>query len=96
MITNPNLVFHADLAKHDGSQFMSDDAQGRLCTVVGATWGNQGRLFDGNDYISVGTQTPPNAITIEAWVKWTTLPAVDTGQFFMGWMNAAGDVMTLF
>ncbi len=73
LFTDPYLVFSVDLAKHDGATFMSDDAYGHLCTVTGATWGSQGRTFDGiNDIINAGRdgllsniQSP---VSFEAWV----------------------------
>ena len=52
---DPNLVFYADLAKHDGAAFMSDDAYGHLCTVTTATWTLDGRDFNSAspDYIEI-------------------------------------------
>src|SRR3990167_5915362 len=55
---DPSLVLYLPLWKKDGSSFMSDDAYGHLATVTGATWGSQGRTFDGvDDLIEANTVT---------------------------------------
>lgn len=59
MYYDPNLVLRLSFWQKDGATFMSDDAHGHLCTVTGATWGIQGRTFDGtDDKISI----PHNAV----------------------------------
>src|SRR3990167_10622684 len=54
-------------------QFLSDDAYGHLCTRTGVTWGIQGGIFDGDDYINCGNATSIASIvsnfTVLAWVK---------------------------
>jgi len=59
---DPNLVFYADLAKHDGAAFMSDDAYGYLCTVTTATWQLNGRNFVAAtpDYIELAAESVMN------------------------------------
>ncbi len=83
-IHDPYLVFYAPLWKRDGTSFISDDAYGHLCTVVGALWTPQGRSFDGNDYITINpTASKLQTLTtgsIELWVKLTT--AVGAQAFF--------------
>lgn len=47
-------VFYAPLWRPDlGGSTFYDLAGHNLCTVYGATWGSQGRTFDGDDYISI-------------------------------------------
>jgi len=73
IVYDPSLVFYADLSRHDGGVFQSDDAYGHTCTVTDATWGIQGRTFDGTgDVINCGSATSLDIhtnITVEAWVK---------------------------
>ena len=70
-IYDPNLVFYADLSKHDGPTFESDDAFGHTLTVTGATWGIQGRLFDGlDDFISAGDQVAFRDLPVFTWSVW--------------------------
>lgn len=56
-----------------GATFTSIDSSGYTATVTGATWGNQGRIFDGNDFISI---TSPFAsgdnFSVTFWFKQTT------------------------
>ena len=47
IIRDPSLVLDLPLYKLDGTKFKSQDAYGHLCTVTDATWGIQGRTFDG-------------------------------------------------
>lgn len=81
-IHDPYLVFHADLKKHDGASFTSDDAYGHLCTVTGATWGMQGRSFDiaHDDIITIPDSTNWNIgasdFTIIVWAKHSELGVV--------------------
>lgn len=68
-VLDPSLVLYLPLHKLDGSSFMSRDRYGHLCTVTGATWTPQGRIFDGiSNYISV-PNIHGNLLTIIAWVK---------------------------
>jgi len=58
---DPSLVLYLPLWKKDGISFMSDDSYGHLATVTGATWGIQGRTFDGvDDLVSI-----PDAVCIQ-------------------------------
>ncbi len=74
-IFDRSLVLYLPLHQLDGASIMSQDAYGHVCTVTGATWGGQGRAFDGaDDIINCGR----NAIlditgpfTILAWLKTT-------------------------
>lgn len=72
---DPSLVLYLPLRQLDGASFASRDAYGHLATVTGATWGLQGRTFDGSDdQIAVpdhDTLDIVDALTIEAWVKLT-------------------------
>jgi len=73
-IFDPSLVLYLPLYKPDGASFMSGDAYGHLCTVTGALWQSNGRLFDGiNDKIALGALDAFNLgthdFTLEAWVN---------------------------
>jgi len=70
---DPNLVLYLPLYELDGASFMSRDAYGHLCTVTGATWGIQGRSFDGvDDYIEIPDAASLNFGTgdfsLETWI----------------------------
>ena len=75
-IFDPSLVLYLPLYELDGASFKSRDAYGHLCTLTGAVWRPNGHYFDGtDDYINCGH--PPafditQAITLEAWIRFTT------------------------
>lgn len=48
-LRDPALVLYLPLYELDGVSFMSKDGYGHRSTVTGATWGSQGRTFDGTD-----------------------------------------------
>ena len=71
-IRDPSLVLDLPLYKLDGASFMSKGAYGHLCAVTGALWRPNGRVFDGDDRISVANVASLNitgTITVEAWIK---------------------------
>lgn len=75
-IFDPSLVLYVPLHQLDGASFMSRDAYGHLCTVTGALWRPDGRLFDGNDdQIDLSDGLPDlnftKPATLMAWVKST-------------------------
>ncbi len=69
---DPSLALYLPLYEPDGASFMSKDAYGHLGIVTGATWGIQGRTFDGTDdritapVIDVSTGT---GLTVLIWFK---------------------------
>ncbi len=74
-----------------GPVFKSIDSLRHVCTVTGATWGSQGRTFDGtDDVINCGSTTVLDNLgttgdytfTIEAWVKPISLGEGLVGQVF--------------
>src|SRR3972149_6505876 len=68
---DPSCVLYLPLYELDGASFASRDAYGHLCTVTGATWGLQGRTFNGtSDWINCGTSSilVPPQITLEFWL----------------------------
>ncbi len=72
-----NPVLYLPLWKRDGSQFISEDAYGHLCTVTGATWGSQGRTFNGTQYISMPVSASLDLtgdMTLNVWVYVTSAP----------------------
>ena len=64
-------LWHPELS---GSSFLSKDLNAYSCTVIGATWGIQGRTFDGDDYISQATflDVAPAKVTFEVWFNLTS------------------------
>jgi len=73
-ILSTNPFFYAPLYKLDGSSFSSQDGGGHLCTVTGALWTLQGRLFDtdAGDFIALPSAVyqafaNTNDFTMEAW-----------------------------
>lgn len=73
-ILDPYLALYLPLYELDGTQFMSKDAYGHLCTKTGALWRPQGHYFDGiDDKIACGTNpilmSYPDGLGIMAWVK---------------------------
>jgi hypothetical protein len=63
-------LYHPALAVPSGKAF-KDLVGGNSCTVTGATWGNQGRVFDVDDYITLGSTSSLYlpVFTLNAWVK---------------------------
>jgi len=77
-IRDPSIVLDLPLYKLDGASIMSKDAYGHLCTVTGALWRPNGRLFDGSDdWINCGNaaRLNPGLMTIEAWINLESLIA---------------------
>ena len=79
-ILDQSLVLYLPLYELDGASFASRDAYGHLCTVSGATWGIQGRTFDGiddkivipdNPVFSFGNGLTDVAFSLLAWIKLT-------------------------
>jgi len=64
-------LWHPELS---GSPIISKDLNAHSCTVVGAPWGSQGRIFAaGDDYIDCGTGASLNLVqefSIEVWFKY--------------------------
>ena len=65
----------------NGSAFKSVDPYGHSNTVTGSVLGAQGRVFDGDDLISLGDPTAITSTTtgtVAYWAKPTTLADIDT------------------
>lgn len=97
LILSSKPVLYLPLYKLDGTaQFTSRDAYGHLGTVTGATWGIQGRTFDGVDdqiVVADGADSALDlitAMTYEVWVK-PDDGGDDYGRFLVK-MNAAETV----
>ena len=67
-------VLYLPLWKLDGSSFTSADGHGHTCTVTGATWGSQGRIFaGGTDGIVSNTKLfTAYPFTLSGWIKATS------------------------
>ncbi len=76
-IITDGLVLYVPLWLYSGSKFPSVDAYKHTCTVTGATWGLQGRTFDGIDNkIGLNDNNESSALnftssnfTVGIWVK---------------------------
>ncbi len=71
-IVDSSLVLYLPLWALKGGSFNSVDGYSHTCTVTGALWQPDGRLFDGASLIDCGNAASLNieaAITVEAWVK---------------------------
>ena len=73
-------VFYAPLWRPNlaGSTFQSSGVYGTpvsTCTVTGATWGSQGRSFDGDDKISVAQSAALQNLTAKSVFIWHKTPA---------------------
>jgi len=84
-IRSTHPVLYLPLWKRESgntNQFTSDDAYGHLCTVTGATWGLQGRSFNGtSDKIAIasfpGSFPVGNAArSMLAWLNSDVIPSV--------------------
>ena len=66
------LVFYAPLWQSKGSKFKSIDPYHHTCTVTGATWGSQGRTFNGTtNRIQTGASSllsSPTSLSICHWI----------------------------
>ena len=80
-IKDPSLVLDLPLYLLDGSSIKDRSAYGHLGVVTGALWTLQGRSFDGvDDYVLIADTPSLNilvAITIEAWVKLSSVTTYD-------------------
>ncbi len=75
IITN-GLVLYVPCWLYSGGKFPSVDAYHHTCTVTGATWGLQGRTFNGTSakiLIPDATSLDVSQITAEIWIKWNSL-----------------------
>lgn len=71
-------LWRPDLGVAPGGTFKSLDKYGHTCTVTGATWGYQGRIFDGNDdNISCGDVTALNGATAFTIICWFNQDIID-------------------
>jgi len=73
---DPSCVLYLPLWRLDGSSFADRSHYGHLATVTGALWGPQGRTFDGDDYINLGTGMSnkfANGMSALMWINAATL-----------------------
>ncbi len=94
-----SCVFLAQLWREElkGSPFLSSGVYGipsHPCTVTGATWGSQGRTFDGtDDYISIADNDALD-ITGTLWIEiWLKIYGDETGA---GVINKGGATPSFF
>lgn len=82
-IDTGSLAYHTPFwyPSLQGTSFKSLDKNAITNTVVGATWGSQGRTFDGNDdYIDIGKPSfaTDQSGTLVIWYKFNTYTASDS------------------
>ena len=67
------LVLWLPLYRLQGGSIYSEEGQRHLCTVIGAIWGSQGRILDGDDKITANTVAAGGffggAHTLIGWAK---------------------------
>lgn len=72
-LLDPSCILYLPLYRLDGALIRSRDAYGHLATVSGATWGLQGRYFDGiGDKIETANKAVfaiPTYFTAYIWLK---------------------------
>ena len=87
-IFDPSLVLYLPLYELHGASFKSRDKHGHLCTVTGALWKPNGRLFDGaDDYLTLtGVLSNLAACTLQANFRMHRLSSSDVvvGQTNLG------------
>ncbi len=104
---DPSCVLYLPFYELDGGLIRSKDANGHLTTVTGATWGIQGRTFNGiSNYLTVPDSPNWNFgsgdFAEELWLKWTAVGnCVFTHQQADGnnrilWYMGGGGVIILF
>lgn len=92
-VTTQDLELYLPFYSTDlqGSPITSKDFSAHSCTVTGATWGNQGRTFDGADdkiaIPNVASLRPTTALTVVAWVYPTALASE---RLILGHINDSG------
>ena len=77
---DPSLVLYTPLWKTEmqGSAPVSLDLNKHVCTVTGATWGSQGRTFDGTDDKIVLPETAVNRVQYITMLAWVNCSRVNT------------------
>lgn len=77
----PGCILNLPLYQLDGTSFVSGDAYGHPCSVVGAAWTPQGRLFDGSSGVINCGNSEALDITDELSVEvFVNIASVKTSQ----------------
>ncbi len=97
-IKDPSLVLDLPLYRLDGQKFTSADKHGHLCTVTGALWQPDGRVFDGdNDTITIPNHASlifgTGDFTVMAWGKTVAVPTDTNSNIISRGSIGAGDWM---
>ena len=72
------LPLHRLDSGSSGGKFISADGVGHVCTVTGALISQGGRLFDGDDFINIGTGVNINGSqSFGAWFKYGSYSDTD-------------------
>jgi hypothetical protein len=95
-IITDGLVLYVPMWLYSGAKFPSVDAYKHTCTVTGATWGLQGRLFNGtSDLIVTGDNIGISGAADKSAIVWVKLlNAVNAWNDFLGW--GAGSLTNMF
>ena len=66
---DPSLVLYLPLSKLDGDVISDRSAYGHLCTVTGALWGLNGRVFDGDDRLDLASNYASLKLIDTSWTE---------------------------
>lgn len=94
-IVDDSLLLYLPLYGLKGSKFKTVDRYQLTCEVSDALWQPKGRLFDGDDFISLGSPTHLESLAQKTVILWAKVPA-GTGSartlYYGGyWDNPYGD-----
>lgn len=109
MFITPNCVLYLPFYHLKAASFKSIDRYQHTTTVIGATWGTQGRTLDGlDDYIKIPHHAAialTSIFSIYLWIKIIALPANrplfgkrnNAGNYgYQAWLNSADLSATIY
>ncbi len=91
-IFDPSLVLYLPLYEPDGASLQSKDKYGHLCSVTGALWRPNGRVFDGDDKIVLPVASPLNFQALDEWtIEIWVYPTATAQAKAIAWGNTANN-----
>lgn len=92
ILTN-GLVLYIPMWLYSGAKFPSVDAYHRICTVTGATWGLQGRSFNGSNQkiVTNAALAAPIGAAARALIVWFKPGRVTDNEGFVFWGGQAAN-----